>query len=882
MLRIVSWNVNGISSRKNEITALVYELKPDILLLQETWLKPNLHFSIAGYSIYRKDRENKTRGGVAIAIQENIEHEQIGLDMGKTEIVTLKVKTQNKYINISSVYFPGRTTRKKDIFEIKRLKPHALVAGDFNARNELWGSSRTDQMGNYIDQLCQSEELLIHIPSEPTRRATRRGDQDSTIDYALTTSTCSELNIEVIGDLGTTSDHLPLLLQLNLQKIKKTENPLKLTTKWDKVLQDLDRTWTTTGDPDYDIENFTSAIQAAILTNSRGIEIKSKNHLLLPENILSKMKEKREAVKTYQKYKTKYHKAKMKKIKREFDLLFRKQEREKIIKELESLNDPVLRWQVIRKGRPQPPPVPLLVRNGKKARTNQEKAEMLAEALSDKFVPFDTPQDTAIKEDIQKTYEEITNLHPGSIPNITAKEVKHAIHLSNAKSATGPDGIPYKLLKKLNTNSIDHITKIFNCILQTRRFPKIWKRACVTMLPKPNKPKGDPSSYRPISLLSCLSKIFERCLLKHILTKALPNYQFGFRPKHGTTHQLTRIIHDSTENINKKFNGIIISLDIEAAFDKVPHPELIYKLKQQNQPVWLIQLIKSYYQSRKFHVRVNEAISEDHKISAGTAQGAVISALLYSLYIADMPFLEDIKIYQYADDTAYMASTHKMTFSALLLNEQLEKLYQWCQLWRTKINPTKSTALILVGGQNTQNIQLTYGGENIPIVDHFKYLGVEIDRKLNFIHHINSIVQSCKEKTNSLMKYLQKNKIVSTKTRALFYELLIKPSITYGFPSWGSVTNNQLKKLLKIEKQWIRICLWLPKATPKAILYELAPFKTLLHERRCIALKFLDNMKNHTNPLIRNMTSLTPKGHKLYPLQQWDMSYDTTEESSED
>ena len=803
--------------------------------------------------------------------------------MGKAEIVTLKLRTHNKEINISSAYFPGNTTRKKDIYEIKKLKPHALIAGDFNARNESWGSTRTDQLGTYIEKLCQEEDLLLHVPDEPTRRATRICDLDSIIDYALTTQTCSDVTIDVLSDMGTTSDHLSLLLQLNMCKVKRAIKPIRLTTRWDSVLKDQNnRPWIATGDPNYDIDHFTSAVQASILTNSKGIEIKNEKHFLLPRNILSKMQEKRHAVKQYQKNKTKQNKVKMKKLKREFDLLFRRQEREKVIKELESLNDPILRWQILKKGRPQPPPIPTLIHNGRKARTTQEKADMLAEALSHKFKPFDFPQDPEIKEKVKKNFKEIEKEDPGTIPEITVKEVKHAIQQTSSKSATGPDGIPYKLLKQLNEKVILHITKIFNCIIKTRKYPRSWRRACVTMLPKPNKPKNDPASYRPISLLLCLSKTFERCLLKHIVTAPLPNYQFGFRPKHSTTHQLTRIIQDSTENINKQFNGIIVSLDIEAAFDKVPHPEMIFKLKQQNQPTWLVQLIKSYYHNRKFHVRINDAISQDHSINAGTAQGAVISALLYSLYIADMPYLEDIKTYQYADDTAYLASSHKMTFSALLLNEQLEKLHKWCQNWRTKINPTKSAAIFLSGGKKYQNIQITYGGEAIPIVDHFKYLGIEIDRNINFVKHTDKIIQSCKEKTHSLTKYLHKNRIVSTKTRALFYELLIKPTITYGFPSWGCISNNQIKRLLKIEKKWIRICLWLPKATPTRVLYQLAPFKTLLKERREIAAKFIENMKNHENPLIKNINNHCPKGKKIYPLQQWDLTYSSDESSDDD
>lgn len=98
-----------------------------------------------------------------------------------------------------------------------------------------------------------------------------------------------------------------------------------------------------------------------------------------------------------------------------------------------------------------------------------------------------------------------------------------------------------------------------------------------------------------------------------------------------------------------------------------------------------------------------------------------------------MPYLEDISTYQYADDTAYLCSTHKLAFSALLMNEQLDELFKWCQQWKTKINPTKSTAIILASGKN-EPIIINYGNEEIPISNHFKYLGVQIGRQTTQLH----------------------------------------------------------------------------------------------------------------------------------------------------
>lgn len=861
---------------------LIAENKPDILLLQETWLKPNIKYAVPDYHVYRKDRHPGRKGGVATLVHKDLIHEEILLDLGKAETSIVKVRSGKKSINICSAYFPGRTTRKSDVYELNKLKPHALIAGDFNARNLIWGSNKTDPIGKYIENLCTEKEFTIHVPTTATRRSLRPDHADSTIDYALTTDDCSEIDINVLENSGTTSDHLPLLITANYDEAESSKEYIKISTNWDKVAEDLNkRPWQETGDTNYDVEHFTRSAQASIFNHSKGVKLKDPRHLLLPYQLKSLMEEKRKAVRQYYKLKTPQNKRNMKRLKKKFDQMYRKQAGEKMEKEMESLNDPTLRWIILKKGRPQPPPIPTLTYGGKTATTTQEKANMLGEALQEKFFPINSDQDPELTNEVKNTYLEIDKEEPGEIPIITIEEIKKAIKNASSKSATGPDGISYKLLKKLSDKTLKHLANIFSNILKTRKFPEVWKEACVTMLHKNDKPRQLPASYRPISLLSCLSKIFERCLQKHIVTKKLPNHQFGFRPKHSTTHQLTRIVQDATKNINQNWSGIIVSLDIEAAFDKVPHHEMILKLKKQKQPTWLIQLIKSYYQQRKFHIRLNGKKSSSHLIHAGTAQGAVISATLYSLYIADMPYLEDISTYQYADDTAYLCSTHKLAFSALLMNEQLDELYKWCQQWKTKINPTKSTAIILASGKR-EPVTITYGNEEIPISGHFKYLGVQIDKRLYFTKHVDHIISTATAKTATLMGVFQKKKIVTTKSRALFYQMLILPSITYGFPAWGCITNNQLKRILKIERKWIRICLFLPRSTPVKTLYELIPFKSIFQIRREIATKMRVNIKNHANPCIREIDQYLTPGRRLYPLQQWDNTYAQIDSDDDD
>lgn len=135
-----------------------------------------------------------------------------------------------------------------------------------------------------------------------------------------------------------------------------------------------------------------------------------------------------------------------------------------------------------------------------------------------------------------------------------------------------------------------------------------------------------------------------------------------------------------------KVPTLFVCLDIKAAFDKVPHGELLYTLHRQGHPNWLVQLIGSYNTGREFAVSVGRALSAPRSIGAGTAQGAVLSA---TLYIADMPRSPHVVAFKYADDTSYIASGPTSKDASLKLNYQLDLVSGWFADRQVKANHGK-------------------------------------------------------------------------------------------------------------------------------------------------------------------------------------------------
>lgn len=175
----------------------------------------------------------------------------------------------------------------------------------------------------------------------------------------------------------------------------------------------------------------------------------------------------------------------------------------------------------------------------------------------------------------------------------TFQEVKKIIKKLKNKKSFGPDNIPSIVLKKLPDNGIALITTISNGILRLSYFPTKWKCAHVIPMHKPNKPANEVESMRPISLLSNLSKVFEKILYARISTFAemkniIPNFQFGFRKGHSTLHALMNLHEKVATGFNVDKTLIALFLDIEKAFDTVWIKGLIFKLIKLNFPPYLM------------------------------------------------------------------------------------------------------------------------------------------------------------------------------------------------------------------------------------------------------------------------------------------------------
>ena len=859
---VISWNVKGLRSRLGEVGQLVNKYQPTVLMLQETWLSdviPTPYFH--GYTVYRQDRAGARGGGILTAVRSTLQHVKAPpIQAGKAQVMGIKVGDLFLY----NIYLPPQAGTVKCYRALDRGRPGTLFFGDWNAICDAFGDPASSANGRMLNSyLSKGGSLCMRRPEGPTHKHASK-QTETCLDYVLCSPDVKLTSIAVLKGDHFTSDHWPVKITVGPEAGKI----FRSITNWVGVAEELDRPWVRTASVEYDLGHFTASCQAAMLNNTSLIQVKSRKHRLLPQEIRTLQKRRealhREVRKTPQPGKTALRRE-VRQLGRRIAGIFKEGELRKVREEFDNIEDPALRWETLKKGKPRPPPIPTLTSPRGPAVDSASKAEVLADALQAKFVNTMNTQSKERKRTVRTAVEGLRDLDPGKVPVLTVQDLDNALRQLKARSAPGPDGITNRLLKALPDGAKAHLVTIFNRIISTRRFPAEWKVAFVTMLAKEGKPAEDPNSYRPISLLSCLSKLFERCVAPYICLLPVPDRQFGFRPGHSCTMQLTRLVTDLTEATNKKQAAVVVSLDIEAAFDKVPHDELLHKLLVTGQPVWLVQLVASYYKGRSFAVQVNGELSTARPIAAGTAQGAIWSPPFFSLYLYDMPVSKGVQTYQYADDTGFVCIKAKLPTALARLNKHLAKIHTWCGRWRTKVNPTKSIAMQIGTGRAKAAPNLTMGEEAIPWVDQAKYLGVVIDRRLSFSSHVDHLVKKGRASISTLSKYANARNIIQEATKLTLYKALVLPSLTYGLPAWQGVSQRAFERLRVLERKWIRMVTMAPRYLETHDLYERCTAINLRAEAEGAREQFRLH-SDHPNPLIRDIFLPRPPGKKAYPL----------------
>ena len=244
-----------------------------------------------------------------------------------------------------------------------------------------------------------------------------------------------------------------------------------------------------------------------------------------------------------------------------------------------------------------------------------------------------------------------------------------------------PDNISAHVLKKCAIPIAFPLHLLFNLSFKTGSLPADWKIAHIVPIHKKGD-KGDIENYRPISLTSIISKLFEKCIRDELLLECqhlLHDTQHGFLPSKSCTTQLVTFSHDISVGLSS--NNLIdaIYLDFAKAFDTVNHDIILQKLKfEYNIDGLMLKFIKEYLQGRKQRVVVNGTLSDIHAVKSSVPQGSILGPLLFVLFINSMQnrVSPGTQIALYADDTKLWR--HIVTPNDHeILQRDIDALFQW-------------------------------------------------------------------------------------------------------------------------------------------------------------------------------------------------------------
>jgi hypothetical protein len=356
-------------------------------------------------------------------------------------------------------------------------------------------------------------------------------------------------------------------------------------------------------------------------------------------------------------------------------------------------------------------------------------------------------------------------------------------------NAIGLDGIPIKFVQMLLPVIMPFIQFIINSCITKSIFPKPWKISKIIPCPKNSKP-SQISDYRPISILSSLSKVCETVLKFQLIeylesNNFLCKFQSGFRRSFSTTSALLNVIDTITGNLDGGMITPLVLLDFSKAFDSMSHSILINKLHEQyNFSNSSLKFIFSYLSHRIQKVMVGDVESGFVNVMSGVPQGGILSTILFSLFINDIgPILYPAKYHLYADDAQLMTASLKSNTSdsILKMNASLTRVIQWSNENRIALNPNKSKLIIF---SNTKiNLDLI---PSVIINDtvltsqlNIKNLGIIFDNKLSFVDHA---VKISGEVYSTLRRLWATGNYLSTETRKRLVKSLILPKFIYGAP----------------------------------------------------------------------------------------------------
>ncbi len=385
------------------------------------------------------------------------------------------------------------------------------------------------------------------------------------------------------------------------------------------------------------------------------------------------------------------------------------------------------------------------------------------------------------------------DLNQNSWPSLSISELYQSV--PDKKTSPGKDSIDWIMIK----HALDAIPQFFltayTFLFQCGKHPSVWKESIGIIIPKRNKPDYSvPKAYRPISLISCLSKLLERIFsqrisfLANIHPHILHPSQMGGRKQRSAVDAVL-LLQNFVENSFTK-NRVVstVFLDIMGAFDRLQPSKLIDILQKKKLPACFISWVDSFLSHRKISLLFNGQLSHAYTVT-GAPQGSPISPLLFLISISELfsntPMSNALEV-SYVDDICISYSSFSVAKNVRELQKYLHSFFSRADSLSIVFEKSKSELIHFSKGKKTFSNSLQIDDFSLDPKSTVKWLGIWLQNNLNFKYHVEKRVHLAQGAMQRLFQLSSKSKGLGFNALRQLYLSCVIPVLDYGSVLWYS------------------------------------------------------------------------------------------------
>lgn len=447
-------------------------------------------------------------------------------------------------------------------------------------------------------------------------------------------------------------------------------------------------------------------------------------------------------------------------------------------------------------------------------------------------------QEEEMKRNLKQAINDYTIPNEGLNARITIQEILQALEEAHTHKAPGHDEIPMDLMKHIfkkdkAPQACEALVIFMNLMLRFGVWATTLEQGVIVPIFKKQGNMMKPDNYRPISLLTSLSKLYELVLNKRLYTyveqhNILSEEQAGFRKERSTIDHILTIDTVIATRMKQKQDTYIAFLDLEKAYDKTWRLMLFEKLIHNGIKGNILRSIHTILTTAKRAVRIGNVLSDWFEMVCGVPQGSILSPLLFDIFIDDLIRMVKRKgigvkvgdvllcILLYADDIAIITSNAKD------MQTILDVCSEFVILTRMKFNIKKSNIVTLPRKPREGQIQLMLSGQELKYKNEYVYLGAETggyvtgkgSKESRWKSTMKRIQRASEERKREVLAISRGEENLAPHIALMYYNTHIRGRLEYACQVWGvQITKKQSEDLDRIHDEFSRQLIRLPKNT---------------------------------------------------------------------